>query len=88
LDAFGKDKKQIQDLKDHYQKGGLGDMVCKKYLIEVLEDFLNPIREKRKELEKDKKYVLDILLKGSEEAKKIASNTLKEVKEAMFLISV
>jgi tryptophanyl-tRNA synthetase len=87
LDAFGKDKQKIQDLKDHYQKGGLGDMVCKKYLLEVLEDFLNPIRKRRFDLEKDKKYVFDILMKGSEDAKKIASNTLKEVKEAMHLIS-
>ncbi|NGX55787.1 MAG: Tryptophan--tRNA ligase 2 [Candidatus Anoxychlamydiales bacterium] len=87
LDAFAKDTKKVNEMKEHYQKGGLGDMVCKKYLIEVLEDFLSPIREKRKELEKDKKYVLDVLLKGSIEAKKTASQTLKEVKEAMHLIS-
>ena len=60
-------------------------MVVKKYLMEVLEAFLAPIREKRIELEKDKKAILDLLNKGSEKANEKASFTLREVREAMGL---
>lgn len=85
LDAFGSDKKKILELKEHYQKGGLGDSIVKNYLFEVLEEFLKPIREKRKELAQDKAEVLNILLKGSSLAFERAEKTLKEVKEAMKL---
>ena len=85
LDAFDPDKGNLQKMKEHYQKGGLGDVVCKRYLLEVLENFLTPIREKRKEYEKDPKHVLDLLMKGSFDAEKVASNTLKEVKDVMHL---
>ncbi len=85
LDAFGTDKKKILELKEHYQRGGLGDSIVKNYLFEVLEEFLKPIREKRKELAQDKAEVLNILLKGSSLAFERAEKTLKEVKEAMKL---
>lgn len=85
LDAFDSDKEKVAEMKEHYSKGGLGDVVCKRRLLEVLEAFLEPIRQKRKEFEKDPKHVLDLLFKGSEIARKKASNTLKEVKEAMHL---
>ena len=85
LDAFDPDKENLQKMKEHYQKGGLGDVVCKRYLLEVLENFLTPIREKRKEYEIDPKHVLDLLMKGSFDAEKVASNTLKEVKDVMHL---
>jgi tryptophanyl-tRNA synthetase len=87
LDAFCEDKKEVERLKEHYQKGGLGDSAVKKYLLEVLQNFLKPIREKRKELEKDKGYILGILKKGTEVAREKAEETLKEVKEAMGLFS-
>jgi len=85
LDAFGTDKEKIQDLKEHYQRGGLGDSVVKKYLLEVLIEFLEPISKKREELAKDPDYLKDLLAKGNLRAKNAASNTLKEVKEAMHL---
>lgn len=85
LDAFGQDKAKIQDLKEHYQRGGLGDITVKKYLTEVLQSFLVPIREKRSYLEKNRDYVLQELQKGTSLAINKANKTLKEVKEAMGL---
>ena len=85
LDAFGTDINKIQELKEHYQRGGLGDSVVKNYLFEVLNAFLTPIRNKRKEFEKDKAEILNILLKGSQRAWLVADKTLQEVKQAMFL---
>lgn len=85
LDAFDPDKENLKKMKEHYSKGGLGDMVCKKHLLEVLNHFLEPIRTKRKEYEKDPKYVLDLIIKGSKEAEKVAANTLNEVRKAMHL---
>ncbi len=85
LDAFDPDKESLKKMKEHYSKGGLGDMVCKKHLLEVLNHFLEPIRTKRKEYEKDPKYVLDLIFKGSKEAEKIAANTLSEVRKVMHL---
>jgi len=85
LDAFGSDLAKIQQLKEHYQRGGLGDSVVKNYLFEVLNDFLTPIRQRRRELAKDKGEILKILLKGSEKAHQAAEKTLQEVKKAMFL---
>lgn len=83
LDVFDDDKKKVQELKDHYRKGGLGDVKIKRYLNEVLQAHLKPIRERRLELEKDPDYVMSILKQGSEEAEKVAAQTLDEVKEAM-----
>lgn len=85
LDAFGTDMSKIQELKEHYQRGGLGDSVVKNYLFEVLNAFLTPIRNKRKEFEKDRAEILNILLKGSQRAWLVADKTLQEVKQAMFL---
>jgi tryptophanyl-tRNA synthetase len=85
LEAFDSDKENLKKMKEHYSKGGLGDMTCKKHLFEVLNNFLNPIRVKRKEFEKDPKYILDLILKGSKEAERIAAGTLREVREVMGL---
>ena len=87
LDAFDEDKKTLAEMKEHYAKGGLGDVVCKRRLLEVLEKFLDPIRKKRNELQKDKEDVLNILFKGSEISRNTAAKTLKEVKVAMKLYS-
>ncbi len=85
LDAFDKNKKEIAELKEHYQKGGLGDVEVKKRLIDVLENFLKPIREKRAEFTKDPKEVMRILKEGTEKGRKVAAQTLKEVRQAMSL---
>jgi tryptophanyl-tRNA synthetase len=85
LDAFDTDKAKVAELKLHYQKGGLGDMVVKKYLLEVLSDMLTPIRERRKQFEKDRSGVMNILLKGTKVAHETTQKTLTEVKEVMFL---
>ena len=65
--------------------GGLGDVVVKKHLLGVLEDFLQPIRERRKECEKDPQSVMKILLDGSKIAKAQAQKTLMDVKKAMHI---
>lgn len=83
LDAFGKDKAKIDELKAHYQKGGLGDSVVKKYLLEVLLHFLEPIRKRREEFAKDPKQVMEYLFQGTEVAAAEADKTLHEVRRAM-----
>lgn len=83
LDIFAEDKEKVAEMKAHYQKGGLGDVAVKKYLIEEMDKILKPIREKRSELEKNPDMIYEILKKGSSKAEKIAAQTLKEVKQAM-----
>lgn len=83
LDAFGEDLNKITEMKAHYQKGGLGDMTVKKYLIEVMQAFLAPIREKRAHFAKDPANVMKILEKGNEKAKERSEETLLLVKKAM-----
>lgn len=73
----------LDELKANYQRGGLGDVKVKKFLNNVLQEELSPIRARRKEYEKDIEGVYEILKKGSEEAQKIAAQTVKEVKSAM-----
>ncbi len=75
--------KNIKELEDHYQRGGLGDVKVKRFLSQVLNEILDPIREKRKELENNIPYVYNILKEGTEYAKKMASQTLIKVKKAM-----
>lgn len=83
LDVFAEDKEKVAEMKAHYQKGGLGDVAVKKYLIEEMDKVLKPIREKRAELEKNPEMIYKILKKGSLKAEKIAAQTLKEVKQAI-----
>jgi tryptophanyl-tRNA synthetase len=85
LDAFCEDKKKLEEMKEHYKRGGLGDVIVKKYLLEILSNFLEPIRKKRKELENDKASLLLELKEGTKKAKEKATKTLKEVKEAIGL---
>ena len=75
--------KSLDELKEHYQRGGLGDVKIKKFLNKVMQEELSPIRERRKEYEKDIPAVYDILKKGSDEARQKAAQTLDEVKQAM-----
>lgn len=83
LDAFGKDSAKILELKEYYQRGGLGDSVVKKYLLEELLAFLEPIRKIREHFAKDPDYVMSLLQKGTEHAVKAADQTLCEVRRAM-----
>lgn len=85
LDAFDTNKEKVAELKAQYQKGGLGDMVVKNYLLEVLNGILAPIRERRKMFEQDRSGVMNILLAGTKVAHETTQKTLVEVKEAMFL---
>ncbi len=92
LDAFSKpehferylpDYANLDELKAHYQRGGLGDVKVKKFLNNVLQEELEPIRNRRAELEKDIPEIYNILKKGSEAAREVAAQTLSEVKSAM-----
>uniref|UniRef100_A0AB33JKF2 Tryptophan--tRNA ligase n=2 Tax=unclassified Prevotella TaxID=2638335 RepID=A0AB33JKF2_9BACT len=92
LDAFSTDDdfaefwpeyKNLQELKDHYTRGGLGDMKCKKFLNQILDKMLEPIRVRRREFEQDIPAIYDILKKGSEDAREVAAQTMDEVRKAM-----
>ena len=92
LDAFSTDQdfadfwpeyQNLDELKEHYQRGGLGDMKCKKFLNEVLNKFLDPMRQRRAELEQDIPEICNILKKGTEQAREVAAQTMDEVRRAM-----
>lgn len=92
LDAFSRPEhfakylpeyENLDALKDHYRRGGLGDVKCKKLLIAVLEEMLEPIRERRKYYEQHIEEVYDILRRGSDEARATAQETLEDVRRAM-----
>lgn len=83
LDIFDPDKEKVAELKEHYQHGGLGDVKIKRYLVDVLQDVLDPIRARRAEYENDRGYVLDMLKQGSEQAERVATETLDDIKSAM-----
>lgn len=85
LDAFDSDSEGLEAMKAHYQRGGLGDSVVKKRLLEKLQAFLEPIRTKREELAKDPAHVMKILSQGTERANRVANSTLQEVRKAMHL---
>lgn len=83
LDIFDEDKEKVAELKEHYQQGGLGDVKIKRYLNEVLQAKLAPIRARREGYAKNPDYVLEMLKAGSEKAERVAAQTLDEVKSAM-----
>lgn len=85
LDAFLTDKEELADLKKQYRKGTVGDVAVKKRLIEILEAFLAPIRERRKEFESKQKEITDILHTGIKHTQKEATDTLAHVREAMHV---
>lgn len=80
---FLPDYKNLDELKDHYRRGGLGDVKIKKFLNNILQKELSPIREKRKHYEQNIPEIFDMLLKGSEDAREVGAETLKKVKSAM-----
>lgn len=92
LDAFCKDEdfakflpeyKNLDELKDHYRRGGLGDVKIKLFLNNVMQQLLEPIRQRRKELEKDVDAVYEMLFKNGEKARKVAAETVERMKDAM-----
>lgn len=92
LEAFATDEdfaqflpeyKNLDELKAHYMRGGLGDGTCKKFLYNVLNSRLEPIRQRRAELEKDIPAVYEILRRGCEDARREAAATMDEVRRAM-----
>ncbi len=92
LDAFCKPEhfglynpeyNSLDELKAHYQRGGLGDMKVKRFLLNILQAELEPIRNRRKEFEKDIPAIYDMLHKGSEAAREVAAQTLDDVRRAM-----
>lgn len=92
LDAFSRpehfgrylpDYPNLDELKAHYTRGGLGDMKVKRFLCNVLQEELTPIRERRKEFEKDIPAIYDMLRRGCEDARAVAADTLADVRRAM-----
>ena len=81
LEIFDTNKKELNELKKQYEKGGLGDVVIKKRLIEIIENIIKPIRERREDLAKDPDKVMKILENGTIEARKYAQKTMEEVRE-------
>lgn len=85
LDAFATDRQTVEEMKAHYRRGGLGDVKVKRYLLEVLEAVLRPIREKRAHFAQDRGEVLNILRNGTQRARAVAAETLDAVRKAMRL---
>lgn len=92
LDAFCKDEhfqkylpeyQNLQELKDHYTRGGLGDMKCKMFLLKIMQEMLEPIRQRRAEWEQRLPEVREILRRGTEEARQAGEQTMAEVRRAM-----
>ncbi|WP_309570674.1 tryptophan--tRNA ligase [Deinococcus sp.] len=85
LDAFDPDTAGVQALKEHYARGGLGDVTVKRHLLDVLDATLTPIRERRAGLVTDMNAVQDILRQGTEHGRGVAAQTMRSVREAMNL---
>ena len=83
LDAFCEDKKTVAEMKEHYQRGGLGDVKVKKFLQEVLEETLKPIRERRAQFENNPEEVWKMLEDGTKIAREKAAEVLGRLKHAM-----
>ncbi|QNX59918.1 tryptophan--tRNA ligase [Acinetobacter seifertii] len=85
LDAFDPNKEEVEELKAHYRRGGLGDGTVKKRLEGVLKELITPIRERREELAKDPNYIMDVLRQGTDKCRIITQQTLDEVKDGLGL---
>lgn len=85
LDTFCDDKQKVEEMKEHYRNGGLGDVKIKKFLNEVLQAELEPIRNRRNEYKKDIDAVYKMLKDGSDKAREVTSKTLDEVRTAIGL---
>jgi tryptophanyl-tRNA synthetase len=85
LDAFDPDQAGLAAMKEHYVRGGLGDRVVKARLETCLQEFIAPIRARRRELEQDRGYVLQLLKEGTLKAREVAAQTADEVKAVLGL---
>ena len=85
LNTFGKDKDKIKELEERYRIGSVGDVEVKKYLIDVINSFLNPIRKQRSEYENKPDYIKEILQKGSEKGRKRVAEVMNQVRQAMHI---
>ena len=92
LDAFCRDEhfakylpeyKNLQELKDHYTRGGLGDMKCKMFLLKIMQEMLEPIRQRRAEWEQRLPEVRAILERGTQQAREVGEQTMQQVRKAM-----
>ncbi len=83
LDVFDRDQNGLKELKDKYTRGGVGDVLVKNRLADILDNLLRPIREKRLHLEENIDYVMDIVKEGTNTTRKIAATTIEEVRKAM-----
>lgn len=83
FERYWTDYANLEELKDHYRRGGLGDVKCKKFLEKILNETIDPIRARRKEFEKDIPAIYDMLRKGCEDARAVAADTLADVRRAM-----
>jgi len=88
LDTFGGEleRSQIEEYKEKYREGRVGDVEVKKYLSEIIKDFIKPMRERRKVYENDQKELNRIIIEGSHKARKIVAETLDEVKDGLNFI--
>lgn len=83
FEEFMPEYKNLDELKEHYTRGGLGDVKVKKFLNNVIQSELEPIRNRRKEYQKDISYVYEVLKAGTDKAREVAANTLSDVKNSM-----
>lgn len=83
LDAFDTNKEELEELKAHYRRGGLGDGTLKKRLEGILKELIGPIRERRAELQKDPDYIMDVLRQGTQKCQVITQQTLDEIKSGL-----
>lgn len=83
LDAFDTNKEELEELKAHYRRGGLGDGTVKKRLEGILKELIGPIRERRAELQKDPDYIMDVLRQGTQKCQVITQQTLDEIKSGL-----
>lgn len=83
LDIFDNNKEELEELKNHYRRGGLGDVKLKRRLIDLIVAKLQPFQEKRKEYENNMDEIIKIVKKGNEKAREKASQTLSEVRNAI-----
>ena len=85
LDLFDPNKAELEELKNHYRRGGLGDGTLKQRLLPLLEEFIAPLRQRREEFAKDPEEVFKMLHRGRDQARQRAQSTLKGVRDLMCL---
>jgi tryptophanyl-tRNA synthetase len=88
LDAFDPDIEAVAELKAHYRRGGLGDMVLKRRLTGILQEIIAPIRERRAELGRDRDFIMDVLRTGTARSREVTERTKQEIIEGLDLFKL